>query len=354
MKEFVGIEKVAKRAGVSASTVSRVLNGSKPVSEKLQKKVKKAIQELDYRKDDMAGSMKRRKTQNIAIIMPQLQMLYFPEVLRGIETSVEKHNYKLLYFSTHYDFELECEYVRMLKTSWVDGIILDSCCPVERMEEYRKLLEANTSGREVPVISLENNFHSDEIGCVTIDNRLYARKAVEHLIECGCKKIMMITGYMDLQICIENVNGYRDALVNSQIAYDERYVIPCDYTPMGAYKAVKRLNKEGLSFDGIFAANDAMAIGAIKALKELGIEIPREVAVIGFDNSFVSTLIEPSLSSVEVSLREIGYKSAEMLLKRLEQKESRLRTIMLDCKLMVRNSTDLSKNIEWELNNWWG
>jgi len=354
MAGFTGIEKVAERAGVSISTVSRVLNGSKPVSDLLRKKVEEAVAELDYHKDDMAGSMKRRKTKNIAVILPQLQMLYFPEILRGIESSVEQRGYKLLYFSTHYDFSLEQEYIHMLKTSWVDGIVLDSCCAVDQMEEHRRLLESETGRRAVPVVSLENNFGSEKIGCVTIDNHSLAREATAHLTGLGHRRIAMLTGRMDLQICVENVNGYRDALQEAGIAVDEKLIVTCDYTPQDGYRAVYKLKEQGVDYSAVFAANDAMAVGAIKALKELGLRIPQDVAVVGFDNTFVGTLIEPSLSSVDVPLHSMGYEAAEMLLNALEEGGEKLDTVILDGKLVVRNSSVADKRVEWNLENWYG
>ena len=163
----------------------------------------------------------------------------------------------------------------------------------------------------------------------------------------------MLTGRKDLQFCQDNVRGYRQAISDAGVPYDERFVVSCDYSPRDGFRAIHQLMEHGIDFDGVFAANDPMAIGAIKALKMAGRRIPEDVAVIGFDNSFVGTLIEPSLSSVDVPLGELGYHAAEMLLKCILQ-EDRPGKCVLDCALVIRNSSDSGKRIEWDLENWFG
>ena len=163
------ITDVAKKAGVSISTVSNVINGTKFVGDELSEKVREAIRELGYQANEMAASMKRRTTNNIGIVLPNIGMVFFPDVLKGIEAAAKENGYKLFYFSTDYDFDKEKEYINLLRLGWVDGIILDSCCPMEEIDEYRKFLEGEESGRSLPIVTLEAPFDSEKLGTIVLD-----------------------------------------------------------------------------------------------------------------------------------------------------------------------------------------
>ena len=346
------IVEVAELAGVSISTVSHVINGTKYVSEDLKKKVLNAIKETNYQADDMASSMKRRQTRNIGVILPRITMVFFPDVLEGIDIAAKERGYRLFYFSTDYDFEKEIECIEMLKASWVDGIVLDSCCTISDMPRHVENLTKVSQKKNVPVVTLEFSFNSPDIGAVTIDHRKYTTIAINHLIELGHKKIAMLGGPVDFPLCVDNLTSYKGALVKAGLEFNQKYVLMGDYLPASGYNAVNNALKEGIEWTALFAANDQMGIGAMRALKEAGIDIPHDVAVMGADNVFPSTLTSPALTTIDVPKFRMGYEAVRMLVDRMQGKEVKQNEIVLDGKLVVRESTCTNAHCDWNLFGW--
>lgn len=346
------ITDVAKRAGVSISTVSNVINGTKFVGKELTEKVNTAINELGYHANEMAASMKRRTTNNIGVILPNIGMVFFPDVLKGIESAAKEHGYKLFYFSTDYDFEKEKEYVKLLRSSWVDGIIIDSCCPLEKTEEYQELLAANEFGKAVPVVALETPFTDERLGVITLNEVEFTSKAIEHLIELGRRDIAILAGPKDIPMYKNNIEGVKLAFEKCGIEFKTENIMYGDYFAESGYKAVKDALDSGRKFTALFSANDQMAIGAIKAIKEGGMRVPEDIAVIGVDGIYVTTLIEPALTTVELPRYELGYRAGSMLVEMLKSPEQKGQHITLDGKLIVRKSTNPGFKENWELAGW--
>lgn len=348
---MANITDVAKKAGVSISTVSNVINGTKFVGKELTDRVNSAIEELGYQANEIAASMKRRETKNIGVIFPNIRMVFFPEVLEGIETAAREYGYKILYFSTDYDFSREEEYLHLLKNSWVDGIVIDSCCTSDNINKYQKILTENTAGKTVPVVALETPFSSKKLGVITFNQIKYTTESLEYLISIGRKKIGLIVG-PDLPVYRDTMNACNKVFQKHRINFDEDSIMHGDYFAESGYNAVKAAINDGADWDAIYAENDQMAIGAIKAIKECGKRIPEDVAVIGADGIFVTSLIEPSLTSVELPRYEMGYKSIRLLMEMIQEHPEEGRHIELDGKLIIRQSTDATIKDNWELKGW--
>ncbi len=346
------ITDVAKKAGVSISTVSNVINGTKFVGEELTEKVNNAIKELGYQANEMAASMKRRTTNNIGVILPNIGMVFFPDVLKGIEAAAKKHGYKLFYFSTDYDFEKEQEYLRLLRSSWVDGIIIDSCCPVDKIQEYQKTLAVNEFGKSVPVVALETPFNDERLGVITLNEVKFTAEAIEHLISLGHRDISILAGPADIPMYTNNIEGIKRAFEKHGIEFKQENIMYGDYFAQSGYDAVKNELEKGKKFTALFSANDQMAIGAIKAIKESGLRVPEDIAVIGVDGIYVTTLIDPPLTTVELPRYELGYRACDMLVEMLHEKEPQGQHITLDGKLVIRKSTDPNFKENWELTGW--
>lgn len=346
------ITEVAKRAGVSISTVSNVLNGTKFVGQELTERVNRAVEELGYQANEMAASMKRRTTNNIGVILPNIGMVFFPDVLKGIEEAAREHGYKLFYFSTDYDFEKEKEYLALLKSSWVDGIILDSCCPREALEEYRESLVTDAPGRRVPVVALEAPFTPEGLGVVTFDEVKFTREAMAYLLEQGHRKIRLLLGPAHIPMYASNLRGCREALEVYGLELRREDILSGDYFAESGYRAVKAALETGDGFTAILAANDQMAIGAMKAVKEAGKRIPQDIAVIGADGIYVTTLIQPSLTTVELPRYEMGYRAGKLLAEMIQEPKTSGQHIQLEGKLVIRSSTDSGAKENWELTGW--
>ena len=349
---MASITDVAKRAGVSISTVSNVINGTKFVGEELKKRVLDAIEELGYQPNEMAASMKRRATNNIGVILPNIRMVFFPDVLKGIEDAAKEHGYKLFYFSTDYDFEKEKEYLNLLKSSWVDGIILDSSCPADRLEEYQKLLIANPAGKRVPVVTTVAPFNAKELGVITFDEEKATERTIEYLVQRGHRSIGLLHGPKHIPMYERNMRGIRRVFDRYGIAFDPDNVLVGDYFADSGYQAVKQALKDGKKWTAIYSVNDQMAIGAIKAIKEAGLSIPDDIAVTGADGIYITSMISPALTTVEFPRYDMGYRAGKMLIDMIQNHKEEGQHILMEGKLVIRESTDSSVKGDWILTGW--
>lgn len=343
---------VAKKAGVSISTVSNVINGTKFVGKELTERVLSAIDELGYQANEMAASMKRRETRNIGVVFPNIRMIFFPEVLEGIETAAKEYGYKILYFSTDYDFEKEKEYLHLLKSSWVDGIVIDSCCASNEIEEYQNILISNPAGKTVPVVALETPFSSDKLGVITFNQIKYTKESIDYLVGQGRRKIWLLVGPPELPVYEDTMSACSEVFESHNLIFDSSCVLYGDYFAESGYTATKAALENGAEIDAIYAENDQMAIGAMKAIKEFKKRIPEDIAVIGADGIFVTSIIDPSLTSVELPRYELGYKSIQLLREMITDHPDRGEHIELEGKLIIRKSTDSSVEEDWGLKGW--
>jgi DNA-binding LacI/PurR family transcriptional regulator len=351
---MVGIKEVAKKAGVSISTVSNVMNETKPVSPELKARVLDAIEELQYEVNPVGRGLKSNKTNQIGVIVPSFNQVYFPAVLQGIHEAGVKYGYTILVFETNGDVELEKQHVRFLQHSWSDGIILASYANRENISDrkyIRSLLDSGSRKKQLPVVSLENVLDPG-IDAVVIDNRKAAAIAVNHLVSLGHKSIAHIAAPLRFQIGNLRLEGYRETMKKAGLTVEEDLIAEGDYSPVSGYESMKKILKKGKKFTAVFAANDQMGIGVIRALLDEGYQVPEEVAVIGIDNNFPSTLITPSLSSVNLPKYDLGYQAMHLLNERMKD-PSRPRTVItLESELVVRKSTSAEGSGTWNLKGW--
>lgn len=351
---MASIKDVAQKAGVSISTVSHVIHGTKYVSEPLRKKVNKVIKETGFQLDGLASSVKSKRTHNIGVLLPEIAMIFFPDVLEGIDSAAKERGYKLFFLSTGYDFEEEKENLRFLKSSWVDGILLDSCCKQSEMPAYLKVLTANIPSKNVPVVTLESSFHSKQLGFVGIDHVKYTKMAIHHLIDQGHKDIAIMCGPGHLPLSADNMQGYEEALQEAGLSIKDENYLQGDYLPVSGYDAVKKAFTQGEkpTWTALFCANDQMAVGAVKAALNLGIKIPQQLAIMGFDNVFPGSLIEPQLTTINVPRFDMGYHALNLLIDKIEDRPVKENEIWLPCELIVRNSTVATAKNDWVLTGW--
>lgn len=346
------IKDVAEKAGVSISTVSNVINGTKYVSDELKLKIIKTIEELQYEVDPVARSLKSKKTMTIGVVITNINRIFFPQVMKGIQDSAAKHGYNLTFFSTNDRFEDEKRFVQMLESTWVDGIILDSVADANDEKYYKYLSSLGNSKKSIPVVSLERRMDTYGISSVVVNNIHGGSLAAKHLIECGCREVVHITGPISSCIVQDRLNGYKDQLGKGGLSIDDARIVEGDYSPLSGYYAMKQILMTGIDVDGVFAANDQMAIGAIKAIRENGLMIPEDVKVVGFDNTFIATIVEPALTTINVPKYKMGDAAVEMLVKRIEQESSSSDVIEMPINLIIRQSTDLRGDKNWDLYDW--
>lgn len=297
--------------------------------------------------------MKVKQTHTIGVVLPDITKIFFPNVLKGIETAAKKANYKVNFLSSNFDFATEQESIEYLKANYVDGIILDSCCRAEKLAEWAGELAEENSGERFPVVSMEQVMDSSKISSVLADYQRLSKEAAAHLIGQGKRNILYIKVGKELTHGQKRYQGYLDALEESGIPFRSEFVLEADFSALSAYQATKAALRKGLCFDAIQTLNDQMAIGALKALKEAGIAVPGQVAIAGCDNIFASTLVNPQITTIDLPKYELGYTAFEEL-KRLMDGEGKLapRSIILEARLIVRQSTVADQPGDWNLSMW--
>lgn len=349
------IRDVAQLAGVSISTVSNVMTGKKPVSRELATRVNSAVENLAYMANPMASGLKSSKSNTIGVIITTFQSLFFGQVLKGIQDTVFKKGFMVNVFDSNNSLANEKRYIERLVSSLSDGVILLSLADYNDpgdVEYLRSVGKLSINGKRVPVVGLERTLGPADADAVICDNRSAAAEVTGHLIDKGHRKIAHITGLRHMEMSELRLLGYKDALLKAGIKHGKELVASGDFTPYSGYACMWELLKK-TKCTAVFAANDQMAIGAIKAIKEKGLKIPEDIAVAGFDNIFPGTLINPSLTTISVPAYQMGRIAANMLMERISGKSKgpgEKRT--LRTRLIVRRSTDIGGERAWDLNNW--
>lgn len=293
--------------------------------------------ELNYVANPIARGMKKQKTQTVSVIVADLSCIFFHPLLKGIQDVLVKHGYALSIYDTDYCSERELLCLRAQQKGIADGIIMASVA--ECHKDYFGEDSVQGGNDLIPIVSVEANLNKYGIDSVVVDNHKGAMTAVNHLIELGCKKILHIYGPLSVRQSEQRRQGYCTALLCAGIPCDKRLMIGGDFSARSGYNAVNQALMENVFFDGIFAANDQMAVGAIHALRDARINVPEQVKIVGFDDMFISSVSSPALTTIHVPKYEMGMKAAEMLLERIEKSKKVVSVSNLDLELMVRAST---------------
>lgn len=326
----VTVEEIAKIAGVSKATVSRVLNHSATgVGEETRRRVQAVIDEMNYSVNSAGTHM---YSKSIALMIPDITNPFFADIARAVERRAALDNYIVILANTDFSEEKERSYLANLVAKKVDGIILVSCgskCQREHFmpEKYR-----------IPMVLLDRKLEGCNCFGVYADNEYVTFRACEALINNGSKDIAFISGSIGTFTSLERLNGYKDALKQYGIAFNPELIKKGNYTMESGYEAVLELERAGICYSAIIAANDMMALGALKALKELSYQVPERIELIGFDNISFSQYCEPPLSTIQQPTTEMGKQAVEALLKMIKG-ESVSGSIRLQPKILFRKTT---------------
>jgi len=338
-KEPITINDVAKLAKVSKSTVSKVLNEQDGISEKTREKVLATMEKLNYHPSMVAKSLKSRKTKAIGLMLPSITNPVFPTILKGVEDTALENGYVIVFCNSDEKIEKESLYFEIFKNRWVDGIIFSVVTGNKEEESYiRAIYEKGT-----PVVLIDREIDGYFANVVMIDNKKSAFDATTHLLELNHRKIGCITGPLNIKMFAKRLQGYRKALAEYGIEFNEDLVKEADLTIKGGSLAVKELLSQKELPTAIFACNDFMAIGAIKELQRNGLKVPNDVSVIGFDDIPLASLVTPSLTTIAQPLYEMGVEAMNLLMRLMEKKGASRRKILLDTQLVIRDSTSKPK-----------
>ncbi len=341
MGRQVTIKDIAKEAGVSIATVSMIMNQKdKNISDSTREKVREIASRRGYVPNMMARSLKTRKTRIIGLIIPDITNPFFPEIARGAEDMASTAGYSVIFCNTDDKLIREDTYIEILTEKTVDGIIFAHSADRADME---------FTACRVPIVLIDRDSGASSLaGRVLVDNRKAAFSGVSYLIERGYRRIAYIAGSMTTVTARERLEGYRDALAAGNLDWDPALVKKGDYRSQWGYEAVKELRDEGASYEAVFCGNDLIAIGAMRALREMGKRVPEDMGVMGFDDIYLAGTATPPLTTVRQPIYDMGYQAAKILIDAIESGEGKKKgagaaecgvSLILDTELIVRQST---------------
>lgn len=328
------MQDIAKKAGVSKSTVSRALNNDPRIKVQTREKILKIAGEMNYRPHHMAQALAKKRTNIIGVMIPKTPRTvtdpFFLEFLGGIGEETSRRGFSLML--PNFERGEEKEFQEFLSRHNVDGFILTEPEIGDRRIDY---LESE----DIPFVFSGNPRIDRDVFWVDADNEMGAFQAVTHLLKRGHRRIATIAGDNDLVAGVLRMEGYFRALQEAGIGVNDQLVAFGDFQEKGGYQAARELLKRGLEFSAIFAANDFMAIGAMKALRERGISIPEDVAVMGFDGTFLSGHVDPPLSTVQLPIKDLGKYCAKIITSIINDGDQRKKGTLLGTRLLIRDST---------------
>lgn len=328
----ITIEDVARVAGVSRQTVSRAMNDKGEISPETKEHVLKTIQELGYQPNRMAQGMVTQRTKTVGLVIPDITNLFFPEVARGVQDAGRLHDYNILLCNTDDQQEEEIKVLNSLAAQRVDGIIMIG--GVADDPALTRFADSYT-----PIVILNRFIEHPHVSLIIVDNERGAFLAVEHLIAQGHRTIGMLANLNYYGSQIRRVLGYEKALKQYGIALDESLIVGRTPTLQGGYDALQQLLTTHPEVTAVFTYNDLMGLGAMRAARDLAKRVPEDMAIIGFDNIGMTSMVAPSLSSIHVDKYALGQLAMNRILDMLDKPDDAFATIEVGVELIQREST---------------
>jgi LacI family transcriptional regulator len=345
MKRKVTLKQIARELDVSISTVSKALRNSKEISEDTREKVQAFAKLYNYRPNNIALSLKNRKTKTIGIIIPEIVHHFFSKVIRGIELVANKRGYNVIVGLSNESFSKEVINMEMLANGSIDGFILSISKETLLQQDYHHFTETINQG--MPIVMFDRVVNEVLCDKVIVDDLKGSKKAVNTLIEKGCKTIAIITTKDYVSVGKLRTQGYLEALNENDIKALGSLILKADDKLASEdhlevlEKDIETLFESNKGIDGVFAVNELYAITAMKVARKLGLSIPEDVQVIGFTDGVLSKHATPSLTTVSQHAQQMGEQSAELLINNLEieEDEDHYQTVIIETEIIERNST---------------
>lgn len=324
---MTSIREVAKLAGVSPATVSRVMNGTANVDEKKKERVQEAIRQTGFRPNELARALYKKSSRIIGIIVPDIENPFFSELAKAAEESAYRAGYKILLCNSDNDPQKEAMNIQMLAQMRADGIIITTNC-----DSTSRVLD----DCPLPVVVVDRMF-ADMSGTAFVESDHYAggRLAAEHLVECGCKNIACLRGPQKYSSGRHRYRGYLE--VCEKYHLKEQY-LDCEYDYEAGLKAAEKLIRMYPDVDGIIACNDMVAVSAYKILTREGYRVPEDVQLVGFDDVKISRVFTPEITTVSQPIREMGMMAAGIIIRHVEGEDYRKETLF-EVRLLERETT---------------
>ena len=332
----VTIYDLAKTLNISIATVSRALKNDPVVSKKTKKKIFELAEKMGYRSNHFASNLRKQKTNTIGIIVHELNSNFITSVLAGVEKVTTEAGYDLIIAHSSESYTKEVANAKNLFHKRVDGLIASLSFDTTDLEHFRPFVD-----KGVPVIFFDRVEQNNENTVVIINNYKCGYQATQHLIEQGCKKIVHVTSSLQRNVYAERYRGYRDALYDNKIPFEESLVIINDLSEKAGVESASQILKMEPLPDGVFITNDFVAAVCMRTLKENNIAVPADIAIVGFNNDAIGKLIEPTLTTINYPGKDMGEIVARNLINHLKgiSNLQHTNTIIVSSDLIVRRSS---------------
>ncbi|MDK2879481.1 MAG: LacI family transcriptional regulator [Thermoanaerobacteraceae bacterium] len=330
MNGKITIKDIARRTGVSISTVSRVINKTKPVSEELRNKVMEIINKEGYVPNHTARSLILKRTNTIGVVVPNISQYFHVMMLEGVADVLEKNGYQMLVCNIKNDVRSEMQYIDLLAEKQVDGIILMHETSDPEIKDY-------LSNCDIPIVMASIEIPGVDRPVVRVDDYMAACDAVEYLISLGHKEIGIICG---TEITVGNfrTRAYVDVMKKYGLQLKESLMVQGNYTMESGYSAMQKILERENKVTAIFVVSDEMAIGAINCALDMGYEVPKDISVIGFDDIELSSYFRPKLTTIRQPIKDIAKISTEIIIKNLKGESMQGKNVTVKHNLIVRDS----------------
>jgi LacI family transcriptional regulator len=332
----MNLKELAKELNLSISAVSKALRDSHEISAVTKKAVLAKAKELNYQVNPFASSLRKQKSKTIAVVVPEIDNLFFALAINGIESIAQEKGYHVLIYLTHEDNQKEISITQLLQNGRVDGIMMSLSSRTSDLKHLQELKD-----KEIPLVFFDRVADQIDVPKVTTDDYLSGIKATEHLIEKGCDKIAFLSISNNLSISNKRKNGYIDSLLKHQMTISEDYILQCSQDDEMNKSIIAKMLKKKNRPNGIFASVEKLALISYEVCNELNLKIPEDVKVIGFSNLYTAGLLNPSLTTITQPAYDIGKEAANILFKLIEKRGNQIipEQSVLKSILVERNSS---------------
>lgn len=326
---MITIKDIAKKTGVSYTTVSRALNGKPGVNQSTMELILAEAKRMGYQPNGIARGLVKKYTNTIGLIIPDITNPFFPAIARGVEDEANRHGYNVFLCNTNWDEEREKSYLEALQEKRVDGIIIQAA--EDSQQDYENL--------SIPVVPVNTQCFRGAGSYVGVDNEKGGLLATKHLIESGYRRIAFVGG-KTAYTNEKRLEGYKRALDTFGFSIDESIITHGDFTTRSGYEQMGKLLKQSSPPDAVFAGNDLIALGVMNSVQEYGLHIPQDIGIVGFDNIYFAEFPQVQLTTIAQPMYEMGKIAFELLLESIKNKDgSNLKKVILEPELIIRKTT---------------
>ena len=335
-KKKTTIKDIANVLGITPSAVSKALNNHPRISDKTKTAVLQIAKNLDYQPNYLASALRKGKSNLVGVIIPKANSHFFSSIIEKIEEVLNNKGYNVIIAQSNESYEKECKSIDALLYTQVDGIIASMANETVKLDYYEKI-----KSKGIPLILFDRGENDLNVDYVGIDDYLSSQMVIEHLVAQGCKRIAHIAGFSHTRIYKNRIRGYRDALEKFGLPIEDSLIVESNLRIEDGRKIMKQLLELKERPDAVYAAGDYAALGALQVMQENNIRVPDDMALVGFSNEPFTSLVTPSISTIEQHSEQIGQIAAKTLLKRIETKNKNvsLNKLILQPELIVRASS---------------